>query len=97
MSKMPWQMRSSRPSPTCDLPADDRYNPAAMVEKADEIRAARARLDRVLAALEPITRKAWEMHYLQGESFAAISQQLDVPIGTLASRFHRMKEQARIG
>jgi RNA polymerase sigma factor (sigma-70 family) len=92
-----WYTAGSGPvsASVIDLLVEDRYNPAALAEYEDDLRDARARIARALPAADPVARQAWELRFIQEKSYAAISEELGVPVGTLATWFHRLKKNAR--
>jgi RNA polymerase sigma-70 factor (ECF subfamily) len=53
------------------------------------------RLWEALAELKPLDREALLAFYIQGESLLAISERLDVPIGTVKRRLHTARKRLK--
>ena len=70
-----------------DAPAAD-LNEAGATER-------RAILHAVLGSLKPRVRACLELHYLDGQTHQAISQQLGIPQDTVSSILRRAKETVR--
>jgi DNA-directed RNA polymerase specialized sigma24 family protein len=66
-----------------------------MAAKDDDLRDVRKRIDSVLAAEDEVVSEAWQLRYLHEKSYAEISRELGVPVGTLGTWFRRIKERAR--
>jgi len=62
-------------------------------EQIAETREARRLLDRVLDGLPEELREVFVLFELEGQTSAAISELLDLPMGTVASRLRRAREE----
>ncbi len=71
--------------------------PAALVESREELRVARRRLARALAAADAEARQAWEMRSVRGMPYAAIAEELGRPVGTIATWIFRLKAAIQAG
>jgi RNA polymerase sigma-70 factor (ECF subfamily) len=67
---------------------DDRGDP----ELAASARQARAVLDRILASLSEDAREVFVLFELEGMTMASIAEALGLPMGTVASRLRRARE-----
>jgi RNA polymerase sigma-70 factor (ECF subfamily) len=86
--------RPEEPEEAADEPVDHDRNPETLLEQ----RRARDALDRILEALSPTLRSAFVLFEIEGLSQPEIAVALDVPLGTVASRLRRAREEfTRIG
>jgi len=82
------------PEELADEPVDHERNPETLLEQ----RRAREALDGILAALSPALRPAFVLFEIEGLSQPEIAAALGVPLGTVASRLRRAREEfTRIG
>ncbi|MDR3361214.1 MAG: sigma-70 family RNA polymerase sigma factor [Bifidobacteriaceae bacterium] len=75
--------------------AGDVVSPAAGPERLAEAGNANAQLARALERLNPDLRQALVMCDVEGRSYQEIADQLGVALGTVRSRLHRARAQAR--
>ena len=73
--------------------ADDEPGPAERVEEAEEMACARSHLERVKRAMTPVRRLAWRLRYEEQMDYAEIADTLDLAQGTIATWFHRTRQQ----
>ena len=71
--------------------ADDTLSPPDAVEKAEELARGRVLLREQKAALSPVQRLAWRLRHEENMAYRDIAETLNVPSGTLATWFHRVK------
>jgi len=82
------------PEDFADEPVDHELNPETLLEQ----RRAREPLDGILAALSPALRSAFVLFEIEGLSQPEIATALGIPLGTVASRIRRAREDfTRIG
>jgi RNA polymerase sigma-70 factor (ECF subfamily) len=75
--------------------ADDTADPAALAEAEEELGIARRHLRRALAQSGRASRRAWKLRYDHGKSYAEIAAVTGEPVGTVATRIHRVKQAAQ--
>jgi RNA polymerase sigma-70 factor (ECF subfamily) len=86
--------RPEEPEEAADEPVDHESNPETLLEQ----RRARDALDGILEALSPTLRSAFVLFEIEGLSQPEIAVALDIPLGTVASRLRRAREEfTRIG
>jgi RNA polymerase sigma-70 factor (ECF subfamily) len=67
-------------------------DPADTVMAKDDVERVRRELGRVLAQVRPPMRRAWEMLFDQGLSYAEIARRLRRPQGTIATWIYRIRQ-----
>ncbi len=72
-------------------------DPADLAESREELAQARARLAAVLDAADPLTRRIWEMRYVAEMPYKTIAAELGMPVGTVATRIHRLRHNEAAG
>jgi RNA polymerase sigma-70 factor (ECF subfamily) len=80
--------RRNVPLEHADAVSDPGGDPSAVVERGR----LRAELERALAALAPAQREAFLMHYVEGLSYDAMADVLDVSVSALKMRVLRARE-----
>src|SRR5207244_1324970 len=74
------------------LPVPDaRPGPADAAEEAEELARGRALLEAQKAAMTRVQRLAWRLRHLEGLEYGDISEALNVPVGTLATWFRKVR------
>jgi len=76
-----------------DATVGDRVDPAPSAEALLDEKRLRELLDRVLDALPDDSRTVFVLFELEGLSATAIAELLELPVGTVASRLRRAREQ----
>ncbi len=77
------------PEEAAEEPLDHEANPERLLEQ----RRARGTLDAILAALTPDLRAAFVLFEIEGLSQPEIAEALGIPLGTVASRLRRAREE----
>jgi RNA polymerase sigma-70 factor (ECF subfamily) len=77
------------PEEAAEEPLDDAMNPEQLLEQ----RRARQTLDLILASLSPELRAAFVLFEIEGLTQPEIAEALAVPLGTVASRLRRAREE----
>ncbi|TWT88605.1 ECF RNA polymerase sigma factor SigE [Pseudobythopirellula maris] len=82
-----WRARARPAAPldSAEEKADPRPTPAAVAESQDE----HARLIGAIRSLDPPTRDALLMHYVEQMPLAEVAAAIGEPLGTIKSRLHR--------
>ncbi len=81
--------RPEEPEEAAEEPIDHDQNPERLLEQ----RRARATLDAILAALPPDLRAAFVLFEIEEFSQPEIAVALGIPVGTVASRLRRAREE----
>lgn len=81
--------RPEEPEEAAEEPLDHEANPEHLLEQ----RRARQTLDAILATLSPDLRAAFVLFEIEGLSQPEIAEALAVPVGTVASRLRRAREE----
>jgi RNA polymerase sigma-70 factor (ECF subfamily) len=81
--------RPEEPEEAADEPIDHEANPEHLLEQ----RRARATLDAILATLATDLRAAFVLFEIEGLSQPEIAEALGLPVGTVASRLRRAREE----
>jgi RNA polymerase sigma-70 factor, ECF subfamily len=77
------------PEEAAEEPIDHEANPEHLLER----RRARATLDAILVTLSPDLRAAFVLFEIEGLSQPEIAEALAIPLGTVASRLRRAREE----
>jgi len=81
--------RPEEPEEAAEEPIDHEQDPEQLLEQ----RRARRTLDAILATLAPDLRAAFVLFEIEGLSQPEIALALDIPVGTVASRLRRAREE----
>jgi RNA polymerase sigma-70 factor (ECF subfamily) len=73
-------------------PAGD---PAEEIATRDDARLVRTELAEVLASEDPAAQEAWRLRFEEDRSYQEIAEELDRPLGTVATLIHRIRKQVR--
>ncbi len=69
--------------------------PPRLAEVREELSLARDRIAQTLRKAGPLDRRIWDLRMEQGMSYADIATELDMPLGSVATRVHRLRKSCR--
>jgi RNA polymerase sigma factor (sigma-70 family) len=77
-----------------DSVGSTRLDPARLAQRREELGQAQRRLAQLLLKAGPQAQRIWEMRFVDQMPYAAIADELHLPLGTVATTIHRLRQQA---